>query len=658
MMIFVRRVAALVLATVFIPVLTVSLVLVRLNDTLMEPRFYPDLMKSVGMYRFVMVDVLTSALEDARQIDSEQLGVGSRQNPLVTSGLTTRQIVEAVHLALSPQDLERMMAPAVLEIAEFVMGDRDSFVVKFDAGKHVGGAVDEVHKLMRESDAYDRFIEYELEPRVRGGAEEVLSAKDVADWMLYLFESAEDAEDRVVRVVMRMLTAEWLAVQVEQALDELTAYLVGESDSFEIRVELTDAQVTTAFEETESILREADAYDLVFLGVVEPVLEDELGSEIRLPYGVSVTREEVTGALRQAAPPSWAQRQAENLIDNVVPYVLGRSEGFSIQIDLSRNKQVASEALTDVVIARVDDALTGLPACATRSEASAARRRLESGLPACIPQGVSTSDVLERAAPAIDESIRTFVLASIPDTVTFTELDFRSTLEQSVEPKTPEHLDTLRTVFREGWSYSQDDLRAELSERSGALQALDGTRSFFRDGYSYSYRDRSDRRSNDPVGIALNIARAGLELVSRYEWWAYLLTPALLIAIGLLGGTSWRGRVLWASSTLLVSAGLVFVLSSYVQYAQDALLDVVYELAQLQWSGALFGDTQRLVGVKLVEVVERVIDEFVGGIRLYSLVLVVAATVVLVTAVCWRWVVEVAGRVQRRRNLSPGSGVR
>ena len=269
MIIFVRWVAAIGLSIVFMAALSVSLVLVSLNRTLMDARFYPDLMKSVGMYRFVMGDVLTSALDEARQIDTEQLDIGFRQNPLVTSGLTTRQIVDAVHFALSPRDLERVVAPAVLEIAEFVMGDRDSFVVKFDAGRHVGGAVDEVHMLMRESDAYDRFIEYELEPRVRGGAEEALSANEnVADWMLYLFGSAEDAEDSMVRVVLRMLTAEWLAVQVEQALDELTAYLVGESDSFEIRSELTDAQVAAAVEETKSILREADAYSLVFPGAV------------------------------------------------------------------------------------------------------------------------------------------------------------------------------------------------------------------------------------------------------------------------------------------------------------------------------------------------------------------------------------------------------
>ncbi len=657
MIIFVRWVAAIGLSIVFMAALSVSLVLVSLNRTLMDARFYPDLMKSVGMYRFVMGDVLTSALDEARQIDTEQLDIGFRQNPLVTSGLTTRQIVDAVHFALSPRDLERVVAPAVLEIAEFVMGDRDSFVVKFDAGRHVGGAVDEVHMLMRESDAYDRFIEYELEPRVRGGAEEALSANEnVADWMLYLFGSAEDAEDSMVRVVLRMLTAEWLAVQVEQALDELTAYLVGESDSFEIRSELTDAQVAAAVEETKSILREADAYSLVFPGVVEPALEDVVAAEIRLPYGVIVTRGEVIDALRQTAPSSWVQREAENLIDHVVPYVLGRSEGFSIQIDLSRNKQAASEALTDLVIARVDDALTRLSVCATRSEMSAARRRLESELPTCIPPGMAASGILERARPTIDDSILTSTLAPIPDTVTFTEMDFRSNVEESVGSETLEHLDTLRTVLREGWSYSQDDLRTELSERSGALQALDGTRSFFRDGYSY--RDRSGRRSDDSVGIALNTVRAGLGLVRRYEWWAYLSTPALLIAIGLLGGTSWRGRVLWASSTLLVSAGLVFALSSYVQDPQDALLDEVYELARSQGSGALFGDTQRLIGIKLVEVVERIIDEFVGGISLYSLALVVAATVVLVTAVCWRWIVEVAGRVQRPRNLSPGGGVR
>ena len=79
---------------------------------------------------------------------------------------------------------------------------------------------------------------------------------------------------------MSSLTADWLAGQVEQALDEFTAYLVGETDGFEITVRLTATEVDRAVEETKAILREADAYELVYTGVVEPTLTDVLGAGV------------------------------------------------------------------------------------------------------------------------------------------------------------------------------------------------------------------------------------------------------------------------------------------------------------------------------------------------------------------------------------------
>ena len=61
---------------------------------------------------------------------------------------------------------------------------------------------------------------------------------------------------------------------------------------------------------------------------------------------MTIAGDEVMGALRQAAPPSWVQEHAENLIDHVGPYMVGTSDDFSIEIDLSRNKQQAAAALT------------------------------------------------------------------------------------------------------------------------------------------------------------------------------------------------------------------------------------------------------------------------------------------------------------------------
>ena len=191
------------------------------------------------------------------------------------------------------------------------------------------------------------------------------------------------------------------------------------------------------------------------------------------------------------------------------------------------------------------------------------------------------------------------------------------------------------------------------------MQVLDKIRSFFTNGYSHTYEASSDRRFSDPVGAALDRARARLESVSRYEWPAYLSTLVLLVVIGLLGGTTWRSRVLWASSAVLVSAGLVYMLSWPMQ---EPLANAAAEQARAEVgvrADGVFGGTMQLVVTKIGETAEGVAEDIVEGVRRDSLVLVgVSASAVLLVTVFWGRIADVAERLQRRPNLSPGGGVR
>lgn len=572
------------LVALFFVMMLVTIALVMLNGTLLQPQYYPDLVQRNQVYRFVMVEALTTAIDEARRLDAERFGGTFRENPIITSGLTSQQIAESVRRGLSPQDLERLASPTLLMVGEYVRGDRDTVVVSMDT-EIVHSVTSEIHALMRDEGAYAPLIELEIEPRVREIVSETLSAdENVSVWMQYLFGDAEDAEGRIVRVVMSSLTAEWLTGQVEQALHEVIAYLVGESDGFEIRVKLTDSEVESAVEETKAILREADAYELVYPGVVEPVLADVLWPAIRLPDGSTATREEVIDALRQAAPPSWVQQEAEALIDHVGPYVVGRSDSFSAEIDLSDNKR--------------------------------------------------------EAATALGES----ALAPIPDTVTFNESHLRTALEQSGGPVMLERLDYIRTVMDEGWTYSHHDLRADLSGRGDALLMLDRVRSLLADGYSHTYEAHPVGGSRSRLERTLDRGRERAEIVRRYQWIVYLMTPLLLAAIGILGANGWRGRTVWMSSALLVSATLIFLLSWPLQ---DALAHEVIEQSGVDVSGqsqGMFEATSRLLADKWVEIVEAFSSDFAGGIRLYCLILTGAEAVVLLAAVFWPRVVAVVKR--------------
>ena len=344
-MIWLRWAGAVVLGVHLTAVLLVALMLLSLRGTFLNADFYTDQLEKADVYRFVMEDVLTSVLDDVREREPGELGADLRENPVAESGVSTARIVAAVHRALSPEDLEALVAPAVREFAGYVTGESDAFEIDLRIGETIRGVVAELQVLMREAGVYDRLIERELEPRIREAAGDTLASDaDASGWMQRLFGSDEEAGGRLAEVIIGVVTPEWFGAQVEHVLDELTSYLTGESDSFEIRIRLSDAQVATAVEDLKSILREADASELVYTDVLDPAVDKGLDEAVTLPYGVEISRDEVKDVLREAAPRAWVQQQADLLIEDVSAYVTGRSEGFSTGISLVGNKQDCREA--------------------------------------------------------------------------------------------------------------------------------------------------------------------------------------------------------------------------------------------------------------------------------------------------------------------------
>ena len=646
-MIWLRRAGAVALGVPLTVVLLVALMLLSLRGTFLNADFYTDQLEKADVYRFVMEDVLTSVLDDVREREPGELGADLRENPVAESGVSTARIVDAVHRALSPEDLEALVAPAVREFAGYVTGESDAFEIDLRIGETIRGVVAELQVLMREAGVYDRLIERELEPRIREAAGDTLASDaDSSGWMQRLFGSDEEAGGRLAEVIIGVVTPEWFGAQVEHVLDELTGYLTGESDSFEIRIRLSDAQVATAVEDLKSILREADASELVYADVLDPAVDEGLDEAVQLPYGVEISRDEVKDVLREAAPRAWVQQQADLLIEDVSAYVTGRSEGFSTGISLVGNKQDAARLLTDLAVTRVDETVRGLPVCSTEAEASAAAGAESGTLPDCLPPGVSADDVVDEARTAISDAIPLLVLEPVPDTVTYTHADLRLAVREGGGPDALDALDDSRELFADGWSYSEADLRAELSSDREVLRDFDRLRSFMADGYVHT----PDDPSASGFAEALDAAHDGSNAVRRGIWVSWLFVALLLIAVGALGGASWPGRVAWGSASLFVSSILVLVLFWPVyEGVSGAVFEQVHEEIVGEAGGEV-GSTTRLTADKLVDVAEGVSDDFAGGVKRSSLVLAAFALIALLGAIFWDRIAPVIGDPLQRQD--------
>ena len=646
-MIWLRRAGAVALGGPLTAVLLVALMLLSLRGTFLNADFYTDRLEEADVYRFVIVDVLTSALDEVREREPDDIGADLRENPVATSGLSTSQITDAVHRALSPEDLEAIVAPALREIAGYATGESDEFTIDLRIGETIRGVVAELQVLMREAGVYERLLERELEPRIREAAGDTLaSGADGSGWMQRLFGSDEEAGGRLAEVIIGVVTPEWFGAQVEHILDELTAYLTGESDSFEIRIRLSDAQVATAVEDLKSILREADASELVYTDVLDPAVDEGLDETVTLPYGVGISRDEVKDVLREAAPRSWVEQQADRLIEDVSAYVTGRSEGFSTEISLVGNKQDAARLLTDLAVARVDETVRDLPVCSTDADVSAAAAAESGTLPDCLPPGVSADDAVGEARSVIAEAIPPLVLDPVPDTVTYTDADLRLAVREDGGADALAALDDSRELFAEGWTYSEADLRAELSSDREVLRDFDRLRSFLADGYVHTPGDPSA----SGFAEALDVVHDGSNAVRGSIWFVWLFLAVVLVAIGALGGTTWPGGVAWASGSLLASAVVVlFLFWPVYEGVSGALFEQAHEEIAAQADGES-ASTVRLMGDKLVDLAEGAADDFAGGVRRSSFVLAAFALLALLGAIFWDRIAPVFGDPLERQD--------
>ena len=610
------------------------------------------MLEKQGVYQFATGDLLESILDDVRAMEAGEFGDGLRGNPLATTGLTTPEITEAVRRALSPEDLQRIAAPEVLRAGQYVSAERDSVIVQIRVEEHIEGVVDELQLLMRESEAYERLLEHEVEPTIREAVAEGLDGKEaVSGWMLYLLGSPESAEDNLVRVVLSVVTAEWLAGQVEQASGPFMDYLVGDSYGFKITARLTGAPSAAAYEETKAVLREVDAHDLVHTGVIESVVFDSLEAEVRLPYGLVVTREEVASALRQSDPPGLVQQEAEMLVDGVSAYLTGRSPEFSTEVSLERRSGEVVNVLTGMMTAKLSESLTVLPACITEEQKwDALDTFIRQAMPDCFPQGVISDVMVDQASGTLTGPVRTLALGPLPSTITFTEADLRAALREEGGLAAVETLDSFRAVFLRGWYYDHKHLRADLQGKGNALEVLEETRAFLADGYELTARDRPRSR----VGLAVGKVRGWFETVRRYGWVVYGAASILLVIIGFLGGTTWRGRIAWATVVLLLSATVVFTL--LVPHVYDGLIGGALTQANVNMIGPFegpFSSTSILVTDKLFSMTRAVADEFAKGIMLSSLVLVAVSFGVLLGTIFWGRFFSLAGSSSSNATAGP-----
>jgi hypothetical protein len=630
-LILIRRAAAVLLGVVFLVVLGATLLVVAANDTIARPGFVSDQLEEADTYRFVVEDLAQALLDDAWQLDAGEFGLEFEENPLAASGLTPDQVAGAIRRAIPPENLEALVSPAIDGVMEYVLGREDEVTIRVDAAPHLEALIRELTGVFLESGAYERLLERELTPIFSRWVDEGLPpGAEGSAWVEILRGQGGEEGGSLARVFTSVATPEWMAAQVESAAGGVVDYSVARSDTLAIRIGFGEDEAQRAAAEIAAVIMAADPFDVAYVNVIEPAARESVDEVFTLPYGAVLTRADVLDALRDAVAGEWLDAQVAMLAGDVGSYVTARDDRFTTTFDLAAVKPDAWQALTAAATASLREGLRRLPDCSTAAENAAARAALEGELPSCIPWDVPAADIVTTAVPSIATAIDESVLPRVPDAVTYTEQDLRDALERDGGADALLALDDIRELFALGWTYTDDDLRADLPD--DAFDQIQDLRLVLSTGYVLEPSEDS------PEGVeeGLDEARDAVDLGSGNLWIPILIAAAILLLVAFLGGRSWRGRLAWAAGVLLLSAAAIAVSFGPVyQAVSEATFDEIREEATPA-PDSLFPSTSEALVDELLEVAEAGLDDAAGGIARNGLILAVVGALGVLAAVFWR----------------------
>ena len=97
-----RRILAVSLGILFLFLLAAELVFLQVGGSFLKSDFYAEELERADFYTFLMGDVASSALDEAREIDVEGLPGGLDGSPLVALGLSNSEVAASLSAAIPP----------------------------------------------------------------------------------------------------------------------------------------------------------------------------------------------------------------------------------------------------------------------------------------------------------------------------------------------------------------------------------------------------------------------------------------------------------------------------------------------------------------------------------------------------------------------------
>jgi len=596
-MIWIRRILTIPLIISFLIVFTLTLVVTQVNKTAGSAGFYNHQMEKSDVYDFVYDEVLPATLDEVEKNDT------SDDIPVSLSPIKD-DLASAARKILPPAWLKSQFESATRAIIPYLTGSADEFTYTLPFRSKVGTATAVIKQDILHGEAFDSIYN----DLIAYAADKMLDNLDKLPYTLTI------SKDETENSLKDAFSKQWMAAQLDTAIDSVTPYLTNDSDHFTVTFNIRDRVDDIATAAVE-LISEEETYQYLLDQMVEPTIEENLSTTVNLPLEIALSREEITSAVEEVLPQSWVDAQLREVADDIVAYAKGEIDNIEVTVDLADRKEAAREVLTKLANDKLERLFNSLPSCTTAEFISSIEHLSQDELPDCRPAGISYTEFKSSLNIDVDATIAAgidqMVLNQIPDQWIYNDEDLRQSLGEGNEG----FLDDARDYVSDGWTFTEADLRDKLS--SDGQQNIDDVRDWIGNGYTLTEADLRDRISNEDDLNSFDDARDWINTARTWLWALWLIPVIFLIAIGFLGGRNWKSRLMWALCVLFVCSLIicVAVAISYSHEAKSKTQDAI--------------DTSKYDGIELViarkgnEMIENAASDFASDIRdnaLYTMI--------------------------------------
>ena len=390
---------------------------------------------------------------------------------------------------------------------------------------------------------------------------------------------------------------EWLEETFEGASKQIVPYVVGDKNRFTITID-AESRIDPMADGIKDVVdgHATEIYDYVAADLIAPAVTDG----VDLPYGITLTDEEVSGLVASAMPQDWAIARSKDMIDSLAAYLKGDVDNMNLSIGLAEVKSRATTALNELTEEKLTDLFEDIQTtCASVDEF---RNGLDPNRgPTCKPAGYTyaqfkqalETDMGMTFAQRVDQD----VIDLIPNTYYFNDAQ-------------------LREVLGEDLAETLDSAREFIVDDQGQITDQDIR--------------KSDDGSNDAEEEGFDRARDAIHTIKMWTWVLWFVSILLLMAIGFLCGRNWKSRLLWPLCVLFVTA-LVFLIFVAVAAAVAPIDGRMVERPK----GEDATQAGIMIADKADEMAHNAIDALIWGLELKLILFIVFSGLAIAGVIAW-----------------------